>query len=120
MNQPILQHGFTTGQPLWLVVALAVALALSSQAASAKECARVTLQGTHEAETGIRRHRGPDAAGRRQSGGLRAAGRRAPATPVRLRAARSVDDRRITGTRRRSSPNIRAGRSPSCHPWPRP
>jgi len=42
MNQHTLQHGFTTGRQLWLVVALALGLTLSTQAAAAKECARET------------------------------------------------------------------------------
>jgi hypothetical protein len=42
MSQHTLQHGFTTGRQLWLVVALALGLTLSTQAAAAKECARET------------------------------------------------------------------------------
>lgn len=42
MNQQPLQHGCTTGRRLWLCLALALGLALSTQAAEAKECARET------------------------------------------------------------------------------
>ena len=42
MSQPMLQYRFTTGRPLWLVIALALGLALGTQAAAAKECHRET------------------------------------------------------------------------------
>jgi hypothetical protein len=42
MNWPMPQHGITRGRYLWLVIAVALGLALSTQAAAAKECQRET------------------------------------------------------------------------------
>ena len=42
MNQLTLPQRFTTGQSLWLIIAVALGLALGSQAATAKECHRET------------------------------------------------------------------------------
>ncbi len=42
MKQQTLQHGFTTGHHLWVVMTVALGLALGSQAAVARECARET------------------------------------------------------------------------------
>jgi len=42
MKQQTLQHGFTTGHHLWVVMTVALGLALGSQAAAARECARET------------------------------------------------------------------------------
>lgn len=42
MNEPMQQHGFTMGRDPWLVMAVALGLALSTQAAAAKDCRRET------------------------------------------------------------------------------
>lgn len=42
MNQLTLPQRFTTGQSLWLIIAVALGLSLGSQAAAAKECHRET------------------------------------------------------------------------------
>jgi hypothetical protein len=42
MNGPRLQHGFTIGRHGWLVLAVALGLALGTQAAVAKECHQET------------------------------------------------------------------------------
>lgn len=42
MSQPMLQHGFPRGRYLWLVIAVVLGLALSTQAATAKACQRET------------------------------------------------------------------------------
>ena len=42
MNQQRYQHGLTTGRCLWLCMAVALGLALSTQAVAAKECQRET------------------------------------------------------------------------------
>jgi hypothetical protein len=42
MNQQTLQHGYTTGRHLWLCLALALGLALGTQAAATRECQRET------------------------------------------------------------------------------
>src|SRR5262245_58150864 len=42
MNGPRLPHGFTTGSQGWLIIAVAIGLALSTQVASGKECPRET------------------------------------------------------------------------------
>ena len=42
MNQQRYQHGLTTGRCLWLVITVALGLALGSQAAAAKECLQET------------------------------------------------------------------------------
>ncbi len=42
MKQQTLQHRFTTGHHLWVVMTIALGLALGSQAAAAKECQRET------------------------------------------------------------------------------
>jgi hypothetical protein len=38
MNRQTLQHRFTTGRQLWLIIAVTLRLALGTQAAAAKEC----------------------------------------------------------------------------------
>jgi hypothetical protein len=42
MNRQMSQHGITRGRYLWLVITVALGLALSSQTAAAKECQRET------------------------------------------------------------------------------
>jgi len=45
MHWPLLQHGCTTGRPLWVGIMVALGLALGSQAVAAKECQRETPGG---------------------------------------------------------------------------
>jgi hypothetical protein len=42
MHGRLLHHGGTTGRQLWVVILVALGLALGSQAAAATECARAT------------------------------------------------------------------------------
>lgn len=42
MNRPMSQHGIMRGRYLWLVITVALGPALSTQAATAKECHRET------------------------------------------------------------------------------
>ena len=42
MNGPMRQHRFTTGRYLWLVVAVIIGLALSTQAFAATDCRQET------------------------------------------------------------------------------
>ena len=42
MHRRLLHHGGTTGRQLWVVILVALGLALGRQVAAATECARVT------------------------------------------------------------------------------